>query len=71
MLPKVLSTEEVVDLLDAVDNLKHKLALLLIYSSGLRRGELLNLLKKDINIKRRVIHIKSAKGKKRPLCGLS
>ena len=64
MLPKILSTEEVVDLLDAVDNLKHKLALLLIYSSGLRRGELLNLLKKDINIKRRVIHIKSAKGKK-------
>lgn len=63
-LPNVLSTEEVVDLIWASDNLKHKLALLLIYSAGLRKAELLNLLKRDINIKRRSIHVKSGKGKK-------
>lgn len=63
-LPNVLSTEEIIDIIEATENLKHKLALLLIYSSGLRKGELLNLLKKDINIKRRSIHIKGGKGKK-------
>ena len=63
-LPNVLSTEEVVEIMNVSINLKHKLALLLIYSAGLRKGELLNLLKRDINIKRRSIHIKGGKGKK-------
>ncbi|MCP3929218.1 MAG: tyrosine-type recombinase/integrase, partial [Bacteroidetes bacterium] len=63
-LPNVISTQEVIELIDAVSNLKHKLALLLIYSAGLRKNELLNLLKKDINTKRKAIHIKAGKGKK-------
>jgi len=63
-LPNVLSCEEVLSLIQAPNNLKHKLLLLLIYSSGLRRSEVLNLLKNDINISRRTIHIKGGKGKK-------
>lgn len=63
-LPNVLSTEEVVELIDVTENLKHKLLLLLIYSAGLRKSEVLNLLKKDINIKRQAIHVKAGKGKK-------
>ncbi|MEM6319148.1 MAG: site-specific integrase [Bacteroidota bacterium] len=63
-LPNVLSTDEVFQLLSALENIKHKLLLLLIYSAGLRRSEVLNLLKRDINVKRRAIHIKGAKGKK-------
>ncbi|MEL7021744.1 MAG: tyrosine-type recombinase/integrase, partial [Bacteroidota bacterium] len=63
-LPNVLSTEEVVLLVNAIDNLKHRLIILLVYSAGLRRSEVLNLLKKDINIQRRAIHIKGGKGKK-------
>ena len=63
-LPDVLSEQEVVLLFRSVDNVKHKLLLLFIYSAGLRRGEVLNLLKRDINISRQVIHIKGGKGKK-------
>ena len=63
-MPNVLSTEEVVAILEAPKNLKHKLALMLIYSAGLRRSELLNLKKKDISFQRRRIHIKGGKGKK-------
>lgn len=63
-LPNVLSKEEIIQLLNSVENLKHKLILLLIYSSGLRLGEVVNLLVKDINIHRRHLHIKGGKGKK-------
>lgn len=63
-LPNVLSTEEVVTLINAIDNIKHKLIILLIYSAGLRRSEVINLLDRDINISRRSIHIKNAKGKR-------
>ncbi len=63
-MPNVLSTEEVVLLLDSIQNLKHQLILLLIYSSGLRLGEVVNLLNKDINVHRQHIHIKGGKGKK-------
>ena len=63
-LPNVLSSEEVVRLIDCVDNPKHKLILLLIYSAGLRLGEVVNLLCRDINMSRMHIHIKGGKGKK-------
>jgi len=45
-MPSVLSTTEVVEMINVTKNLKHKLALLLIYSAGLRKSELLNLLKR-------------------------
>jgi len=63
-LPNVLSKEEIIRLINCVDNPKHKLILLLIYSAGLRLGEVVNLLCRDINISRRHIHIKGGKGKK-------
>ena len=63
-LPNVLSEEEIGALISALTNLKHKFALLLIYSAGLRRSELLNLKVKDINVLRRSIHVKGGKGKK-------
>ncbi|NJX16749.1 tyrosine-type recombinase/integrase [Tamlana crocina] len=63
-LPTVLSLDEVKQLIDAVSNLKHKAFLALIYSAGLRVGEAINLRPNDIDSKRMLIHIKSAKGKK-------
>lgn len=63
-LPNVLSVEEVRQLITTPENLKHKLALMLIYSAGLRRSELLNLLVRDINVSRRAIHIKDGKGQR-------
>lgn len=63
-LPVVLSTEEVLKILDSTNNLKHKTTLLLIYSAGLRLGELLELKIGDVDSEAMRIHIRRGKGKK-------
>ncbi len=70
-LPNVLSKEEIKLILDAPSNLKHKAMLVLIYSCGLRRSELLHLKPADIDSKRGVIIIRQAKGKKDRIVPLS
>ena len=64
ILPAVLSKEEVMALLINTKNLKHRAALTLIYSSGLRVGELLNLKLDDMDLVRKQIMIRNAKGRK-------
>lgn len=63
-LPTVLSKEEVIDLLRVTKNLKHRTVLALLYSSGLRIGELIDLELRMINIDRRQLFVKNAKGRK-------
>ena len=63
-LPSVLSKEEVVNLLRCTRNLKHRAILALLYSSGLRIGELINLELRDIDMFRLQILIKNGKGRK-------
>lgn len=62
--PKILSEEEVVRIINAVDNIKHKCVLLLIYSAGLRLSEAINLRKVDIQENLNCIFVRGAKGKK-------
>jgi integrase/recombinase XerD len=64
VLPNVLSEEEVVRLLRTIDNLKHFTVLSLIYSSGLRIGEAINLKIEDIDSLRGQIRVRQGKGKK-------
>lgn len=64
MLPKVMSLEEVSATLCASDNLKHRCMLSLLYSGGLRAGELINLRLTDIDWERKQIRLRQAKGKK-------
>jgi len=63
-LPKVLSFEEIKSLIENTNNVKHKCIVSLLYSAGLRRSELLNLKVNDIDSKRMLIFVKSAKGNK-------
>ncbi|MCD4788796.1 MAG: tyrosine-type recombinase/integrase, partial [Bacteroidales bacterium] len=63
-LPKAIPIEDVQAFLKGISNIKHKTALSIIYSLGLRRSELLNLKLKEINFKRDVVEIINAKGKK-------
>jgi integrase/recombinase XerD len=63
-LPEVLSLEEVQRIFDAVKNLKHRSMLMLIYSAGLRRSELLNLRVGDVDFERGIVFIRAAKGHK-------
>ncbi len=64
LLPTVLSLQEVIRLLQVTKNLKHRFIIALIYSSGLRIGELLNLKVKDIDIERKEVFVRSGKGRK-------
>ena len=63
-LPKVLSEQEVLKMIQVCDNLKHKLILSLLYSAGLRMSELLALRKEDILYDKNLIFVRSGKGKK-------
>ena len=70
-LPNVLSKEEVKRILAAPLNVKHKAMLSLIYSCGLRCGELIKLRPEHIDSKRGLVLIKQAKGKKDRVVPLS
>ena len=63
-LPVVLSKEEISQLFNVINNLKHKALLALLYSAGLRIGEALQLTPEAIDSKRMLIRIEQAKGNK-------
>lgn len=63
-LPGFLGKEEVARLLLSVENEKHRIILTLIYSAGLRLGELIRLKIRDIRFDQDVIMVKCSKGKK-------
>ena len=64
VLPNVLSKEEVKEILNAPKNIKHKAMLSLIYSCGLRCGEILRLKPEHVDSQRKILLIKQSKGKK-------
>jgi len=63
-LPIILSKEEAKQLISVTKNMKHKCIIALLYSSGLRRNELINLKIQDIDSKRMVIKVNNTKGNK-------
>lgn len=71
VLPNVLSKEEIKLILNAHSNIKHKMMLSLIYSCGLRCGELLALRPIHIDSNRNIVLLKNAKGKKDRIVPLS
>jgi integrase/recombinase XerD len=70
-LPNVLSSQEVLRLLAAVQNLKHRAILYVTYSSGLRIGEVVRLKITDFDWDRKTIRIRQGKGRKDRLTILS
>jgi len=70
-LPKVISKESVIKMIDCTTNLKHKCLIALIYSAGLRRSEALELLPEHINSDRMTITIIHGKGGKDRITTLS
>ncbi|MCS7134453.1 MAG: site-specific integrase, partial [Candidatus Pacearchaeota archaeon] len=63
-LPEVLTKEEVKKLIDAAKTKKSKLIIKLLYSTGMRVSELVNLKCKDINLREMIGWIRRGKGKK-------
>lgn len=63
-LPTFLTQEETVLLLQAIKNRKHKLAIALLYSAGLRISELLNLQVQDLQLEQNYGWVRRGKGNK-------
>jgi integrase/recombinase XerD len=63
-LPMVLTSEEVLPLLEAAPGPKYKAALAVAYGAGLRVSEVANLKVSDIDSERMVLRIEQGKGKK-------
>ncbi|MFH0891181.1 MAG: site-specific tyrosine recombinase/integron integrase [Candidatus Falkowbacteria bacterium] len=63
-LPVVLSKQEIARMISAMDNLKHKLMIQVLYSTGLRVGELRGLRINDIDFDRKSVFVRAGKGKK-------
>jgi site-specific recombinase XerD len=63
-LPKVLSPEEVGLLIDSAIIPFHRMILMTLYATGVRRAELANLRVSDIDSKRMVVRIQAGKGLK-------
>ena len=63
-LPVVLAPKEVLNLIEATNNIKHRCLVSLLYSAGLRRSEIIQLKIEDVDGKRMLLHIKNAKGGK-------
>lgn len=63
-LPNVLSQEEVLRIIQYTQNIKHRAILTLLYSCGLRIGELISLKLVDFHIERKQLIVKKGKGRK-------
>jgi len=63
-LPEVLTKEETIQVLSSIKNPKHKLMIILMYSSGLRVSELVNLKLKDLQLEKNFGWVRGGKGNK-------
>jgi site-specific recombinase XerD len=63
-LPVILSIEEILNLIQVTKNLKHRTIISMLYASGLRIGELIDLELKDFDFIRNQLHVRNAKGRK-------
>ena len=63
-LPDILSPEEVERLIQSAGSLLHRVCILVLYATGMRREELVRLKIEHIDSARMLIHIRQGKGKK-------
>jgi integrase/recombinase XerD len=70
-IPAVLSSEEVVHLLEAAPGPKYKAALGVAYGAGLRVSEVVSLKVSDVDSKRMLLKVEQGKGRKDRLAMLS
>lgn len=70
-LPVVLTKDEIRKMLEATKNKKHRLLIELLYSTGLRVSEAVNLRIKDLHLEEKIAFVKYGKGKKERFVKLS
>ena len=70
-MPVVLTKDEIKQMLEVTKNKKHNLLIELLYSTGLRVSEAVNMRAKDINLDEKIAFVKYGKGKKERFVRLS
>jgi len=70
-LPLVLSCQEVSEVLSVIENYKHRAIIMLIYSTGARLSEAVNIKITDIDSERNQVNIQEGKGLKQRMVPLS
>ncbi len=63
-LPDILTIEEIRKIINIITNIKHKLIIKLLYGTGLRVGEIVELKRENLNFDEGLIHIHFTKGRK-------
>ncbi len=63
-LPSILSQHEVEQLIDAAESAFHRMILMTLYATGVRRQELTRLELTDIDSERMTVHVRGGKGRK-------
>jgi len=63
-LPKVIAQEKIKKIIDSTDNVKHRLIIKILYSTGMRLQELVNLRREHIDFERNQVLVKHGKGNK-------
>lgn len=63
-LPTILSQEEVTQLIDSALTPFHRMILITLYATGVRRAELVQLKVSDIDSQRMIIHVHGGKGRR-------
>ncbi|MEQ1858211.1 MAG: site-specific tyrosine recombinase/integron integrase, partial [Longimicrobiales bacterium] len=63
-LPSVLTKDETLGLLDAIRNPKHRALVMMLYSSGLRVGEVVRLCREDLDVGHGLVRVRHGKGAK-------
>lgn len=63
-IPQVLNKSDILEIIDAISNLQHKTMISMLYGSGLRVSEVVNLKIKDLNFENLTVQVKRGKGKK-------
>jgi len=71
LFPDVWSKQDILQLLDNIKNIKHRVMLAMLYGSGLRVSEVVKLRIKDLNIQQKMLRVDKAKGHKSRLTLLS
>ena len=62
-LPQTLSLEEIEKLIDTAENIRNKAIIALVYSSGLRAGEVVRLAPGDIYMSTMQVHVRNSKNR--------
>lgn len=63
-LPQVLNNADILLILESISNIQHKTMISMLYGSGLRVSEVVNLSIKDVDFENLTLRVKRGKGKK-------